>query len=183
MHISHYGRICPIETPEGNNIGLISSMGIYAGVDEYGFLTTPYVKVDNRKVITDEVGLPAGRRGNGNRPRPAGRAAGRQDPRRRDPPAGGPCAGPCRTGELAHQRRQATRATSISRRSRPWACRASLIPFLEHDDANRALMGSNMQRQAVPLLRTEPPVVATGMEQVPSSRTAASSSRPARPAR
>ena len=162
VHISHYGRICPIETPEGNNIGLISSMGIYAGVDEYGFLTTPYVPVDSRKVKLDKVAylradeemetvlappevlLDAKTRGDATR-LPDGRVLARVD------------------GELGTSDASAVEYIDISPKQTVGVS-ASLIPFLEHDDANRALMGSNMQRQAVPLLRTEPPIVATGME-------------------
>ena len=156
VHISHYGRICPIETPEGTNIGLISSLAIYAGVDEYGFLVTPYQKLKNGK-LTDEIEwLRADQEHEadlGPRRRPD-----------RERPAGG-----------RHDHRPATTATSrwcpsIRCSTSTWrpaqmvGVSAGLIPFLEHDDANRALMGSNMQRQAVPLLVTEPPLVATGME-------------------
>jgi DNA-directed RNA polymerase subunit beta len=161
VHISHYGRICPIETPEGNNIGLISSMGIYAGVDEYGFLTTPYICVDNRKINTDVVYLRADEemeailappevlkaaktRGDATR-LPDERVLARVH------------------GELSTSSSGDVNYIDISPKQTV-GISASLIPFLEHDDANRALMGSNMQRQAVPLLRTNPPIVATGME-------------------
>ncbi|MBN1942237.1 MAG: DNA-directed RNA polymerase subunit beta, partial [Phycisphaerae bacterium] len=161
VHISHYGRICPIETPEGNNIGLISSMGIYAGVDEYGFLTTPYIKVENRKIVEGvaplradeemeavlappEVLKEARTRGDATR-LPDGRVLARVN------------------GELSTAGSGDVQYIDISPKQTV-GISASLIPFLEHDDANRALMGSNMQRQAVPLLCTEPPIVATGME-------------------
>ncbi|MCD4825560.1 MAG: DNA-directed RNA polymerase subunit beta [Phycisphaerae bacterium] len=161
VHISHYGRICPIETPEGNNIGLISSMGIYAGIDDYGFLTTPYVQVDNRKVNLDVVRLRADEemeailappevlklaktRGDATR-LPDQRVLARVH------------------GELSTSASSDVSYIDISPKQTVGVS-ASLIPFLEHDDANRALMGSNMQRQAVPLLKTAAPVVATGME-------------------
>jgi DNA-directed RNA polymerase subunit beta len=161
VHISHYGRICPIETPEGNNIGLISSMGIYAGIDEYGFLTTPYIPVEDRKVqekvaqlradeemeavlAPPEVLKDAKTRGDATR-LPDDRVLARVD------------------GELSTAEAKDVRYIDISPKQTV-GISASMIPFLEHDDANRALMGSNMQRQAVPLLRTEPPIVATGME-------------------
>ncbi len=161
VHISHYGRICPIETPEGNNIGLISSMGIYAGIDEYGFLTTPYIQVDKRKVSDGVVQLRADEemeavlappevlkyaKTRGDTARlPEGRVLAREN------------------GELSSVDADEVNYIDISPKQTV-GISASLIPFLEHDDANRALMGSNMQRQAVPLLRTEPPIVATGME-------------------
>ena len=156
VHISHYGRICPIETPEGTNIGLISSLAIYAGVDEYGFLVTPYRKVQERQADRRDRVAPrrSGARGHpgpGRRPdrkRAAGRRHDHRPPPRRLP------VGPRQPGPV-HRR---------GARPRWSAFRPGLIPFLEHDDANRALMGSNMQRQAVPLLVTEPPLVATGME-------------------
>jgi len=156
VHISHYGRICPIETPEGTNIGLISSLSIYAALDEYGFLVTPYRKVKNGK-LTDEVRFM--------------RADEEYDV----------CLAPADTelgksGAISEERvlaRVKGDTTIVDRNEVEYfdispqqlvGVSASLIPFLEHDDANRALMGSNMQRQAVPLMRTEPPVVATGME-------------------
>ena len=162
VHISHYGRICPIETPEGNNIGLISSMGIYSGVDEYGFLITPYLTVNKRKVDTEEVVYlradeemeailappevlkEAKTRGDVTR-LPEGRVLARVH------------------GELSTSPSNLVSYIDISPKQTVGVS-ASLIPFLEHDDANRALMGSNMQRQAVPLLRTNRPIVSTGME-------------------
>jgi len=160
VHISHYGRICPIETPEGTNIGLISSLAIFATVDEYGFLLTPYRKVKNSKV-TNEVDYlradeemkevfapPSVVEGNGGRGRiRKGLVLARKG------------------GELAHVLHNEVGYVDISPKQIVGVS-ASLIPFLEHDDANRALMGSNMQRQAVPLLKTEPPLVGTGMEKV-----------------
>jgi DNA-directed RNA polymerase subunit beta len=155
VHISHYGRICPIETPEGTNIGLISSLAVYSGVDEYGFLITPYQVVKKGK-LTDQV------------------AWLRADQEHEAFLA--PADIPTQDGKIVgdtiiarhHGDFQMVPADSVQfmdvAASQMFGVSASLIPFLEHDDANRALMGSNMQRQAVPLLVTEPPVVATGME-------------------
>ncbi|MCK4872348.1 MAG: DNA-directed RNA polymerase subunit beta [Phycisphaerales bacterium] len=155
VHISHYGRICPIETPEGTNIGLIVSLGIYAKVDQYGFLLTPYRAVKKGKVTGDVVYLRAdeemkailapcdavdmkGSFGKGN-------VLARVD------------------GELAQVEAGDVEYIDISPKQIVGVS-AALIPFLEHDDANRALMGSNMQRQAVPLIKPDPPCVATGLE-------------------
>jgi len=160
VHISHYGRICPIETPEGTNIGLISSLAIFATIDEYGFLLTPYRKVKSGKVTNkveylraDEemkaVFAPPGtveHDGDGGKIK-KGLVLARKN------------------GELAHVSSDEVEYVDVSPQQIVGVS-ASLIPFLEHDDANRALMGSNMQRQAVPLLKTEPPLVGTGMEQV-----------------
>ena len=156
VHISHYGRICPIETPEGTNIGLISSLGIFSGVDEYGFLTAPYRVVKNGKVTGEIVRLRA------DQERDAVLA-----PADTDVEEGGRLA-----GELVLARRNDdfllvkppdVQYMDVSPMQLVGVS-AALIPFLEHDDANRALMGSNMQRQAVPLVETEPPLVGTGME-------------------
>jgi len=156
VHISHYGRICPVETPEGTNIGLIASLAIFAAVDEYGFLLTPYSKVKNGKVTGEVVYLradeemkaifapPSAVEAESNRLEEGFVLARMQ-------------------GELAQVSSEDVDYVDISPKQTV-GISASLIPFLEHDDANRALMGSNMQRQAVPLLRTEPPLVGTGME-------------------
>jgi len=158
VHISHYGRICPIETPEGTNIGLIASLAIFASVDAYGFLLTPYRKVKKGNV-TDEV------------------ECLRADeemkvifapPSEVDAKSGKITQGfvlARKNGELAQVSSDEVDYVDISPKQIVGVS-ASLIPFLEHDDANRALMGSNMQRQAVPLLKTEAPLVGTGMEQV-----------------
>jgi len=158
VHISHYGRICPIETPEGTNIGLIASLAIFAEVDEYGFLLTPYCRVKNGKV-TDEV--------------ESLRADEEMKAIFAPPSAVDRDTGKIKEGlvlareegELAEVSSKDVGYVDISPKQIVGVS-ASLIPFLEHDDANRALMGSNMQRQAVPLLKTEPPLVGTGMEEV-----------------
>jgi DNA-directed RNA polymerase subunit beta len=154
VHISHYGRICPIETPEGTNIGLIASLGIYAGIDEYGFVRTPYREVKDgvagRVVMlrADEemraVLAPADAVDREGRLR-KGRMMARVN------------------GELTEVDSSEIQYVDISPKQIV-GISAALIPFLEHDDANRALMGSNMQRQAVPLVKVEPPLVATGVE-------------------
>jgi DNA-directed RNA polymerase subunit beta len=155
VHISHYGRICPIETPEGTNIGLISHLSIYAGVDEYGFLITPYRVVKHRK-LTDEVK----------------HLRADEESLAYLAPADAPTDGQKITqdritarfgGDFTTIPADQVQYIDISPKQMVGVS-AGLIPFLEHDDANRALMGSNMQRQAVPLLVTEPPLVATGLE-------------------
>jgi len=158
VHISHYGRICPIETPEGTNIGLIASLAIFATMDEYGFLFTPYSKVKNGKV-TDEVEyLRADQEMKAIFAPPSA-----VDRKTNKITKGFVLAR--KSGELAEVSSDEVDYVDISPKQIV-GISASLIPFLEHDDANRALMGSNMQRQAVPLLRTEPPLVGTGMESV-----------------
>ena len=155
VHFSHYGRICPIETPEGTSIGLISHLSIYAAVDDYGFLVTPYRHVKHRKLTTDVQWLRADEEalsslvtadasndgvnitGDSNIARYKGNLK------------------QVDSGEIQYIDVSGKQMVGVS---------AGLIPFLEHDDANRALMSSNMQRQAVPLLITEPPLVATGLE-------------------
>jgi len=155
VHISHYGRICPIETPEGTNIGLIASLGIYSSIDDYGFLRTPYRVAKEGKVTGKVVELRADEE-----MRAVLAPADTIEP-----------GGKLKTGNImARVSGELTEVDSgmiefidISPKQIVGVS-AALIPFLEHDDANRALMGSNMQRQAVPLIRVEPPVVATGME-------------------
>ena len=156
VHISHYGRVCPIETPEGTNIGLIASLAIYAGIDEYGFLITPYRVVDNNKV-GDKVKFL--------------RADEEMKAVLAPPETVNPDNGKLKqemvlarvNGDLQTVHGSDVNYVDISPKQ-TMAISAALIPFLEHDDANRALMGSNMQRQAVPLLVSEPPIVGTGME-------------------
>ncbi|MFA6457417.1 MAG: DNA-directed RNA polymerase subunit beta [Bacteroidota bacterium] len=157
VHYTHYGRLCPIETPEGPNIGLISSLSMHAKVNEYGFLETPYRVVKKGKV-TDEIeflnaekedeftiaqaNAPIDDKGKFLTEKVQGRKAGDfvvQSP-----------------DDMQYMDVAPTQIVSAA---------AALIPFLEHDDANRALMGSNMQRQAVPLLRPQAPIVGTGLEQ------------------
>ena len=159
VHYTHYGRLCPIETPEGPNIGLISSLCIYAKINDLGFITTPYRKVDNSTVdLTDEgfVYLAAEEEegkviAQGNAPLDDnGHFIRNKVKSRLD--ADFPVVEPDQVDLMDVSPQQ---IASIA---------AALIPFLEHDDANRALMGSNMMRQAVPLMRTESPIVGTGVE-------------------
>jgi DNA-directed RNA polymerase subunit beta len=158
VHISHYGRICPIETPEGTNIGLIASLSIYSHVDDYGFLLTPYRKVEKGKVNGDIHHLRADEEMRSILAPPEV-----ADPSTGKLPEGLQVARV--NGDLAMVDSSQIEYVDISPKQTVGVS-AALIPFLEHDDANRALMGSNMQRQAVPLLRTEAPIVATGMEKL-----------------
>jgi DNA-directed RNA polymerase subunit beta len=158
VHISHYGRICPIETPEGTNIGLIASLAIFASIDEYGFLLTPYRKVKRGKV-TDEVEYLRA----DEEMRVIFAPPSEVDAKTNKISKGFVLAR--KAGELAQVSSDEVDYVDISPKQIVGVS-ASLIPFLEHDDANRALMGSNMQRQAVPLLKTEAPLVGTGMETV-----------------
>ena len=158
VHPTHYGRICPIETPEGPNIGLINSLATFARVNKYGFIESPYRKVTNGKLTDEVVYLSAMEEMRHHV------AQANADDRRQGPP----------------DRRPGDRALSGRRDAVPpdkvdyidvspkqlVSVAAALIPFLENDDANRALMGSNMQRQAVPLVKAEAPLVGTGMEEV-----------------
>ncbi len=157
VHYTHYGRLCPIETPEGPNIGLISSLAVFAKVNPMGFLETPYRKVDKSKVNTAEyvylsaeeeegmkiaqANIPLKDNGTIDSDKVIAREEG-------DFPVVDP-------SEINYTDVAPNQIASIS---------ASLIPFLEHDDANRALMGSNMMRQAVPLLKPQSPIVGTGLE-------------------
>ena len=158
VHPTHYGRICPIETPEGPNIGLIASLSTYARVNDYGFIETPFRKVlDGRvtneieyltasqeeKVSIAQANAKVDENGRFVEPRIAARTGG--DPHK------------VSADQINYMDVSPKQLVSVS---------ASLIPFLEHDDANRALMGSNMQRQAVPLLQPQAPLVGTGMEAV-----------------
>ncbi len=157
VHISHYGRICPIETPEGANIGLISSLAVHARVDDFGFLITPY-RVFKRGKFTGEVRYLRADEEEDKVIAPADTAV--------DPATGkilGETVLARRGGDFVRVRPEEVEFMDVSPKQLV-SLSASLIPFLEHDDANRALMGSNMQRQAVPLLVCEPPLVATGME-------------------
>lgn len=158
VHHSHYGRMCPIETPEGPNIGLIGSLSTYARINEFGFIETPYRKVDKETgIVTDEIVY----------------LTADEEDKYVIAQANAPLD---EDGRFASDRVNARYGSEIlvvpaSRidfmdvtPKQVWSVATALIPFLEHDDANRALMGANMQRQAVPLLRTEAPLVGTGME-------------------
>ena len=159
VHPTHYGRMCPIETPEGPNIGLIGSLSSYAQISEHGFVTTPY-RVVKDGVVTDEiVHLDATQeeeqviaQANAEVDQKTGKLKGPQVLCR------------VRDGEVRRScRRRKSTLMDVSP-TQIWSVATALIPFLEHDDANRALMGSNMQRQAVPLLKPEAPLIGTGME-------------------
>ncbi|CUX97377.1 DNA-directed RNA polymerase subunit beta [Candidatus Hoaglandella endobia] len=156
VHPTHYGRVCPIETPEGPNIGLINSLSVYAQTNEYGFLETPYRSVQNG-VVTDEIHyLSAIEEGNFVIAQANTKLS--EDGRFVDDLV------TCRSkGESSLFNRDQVDYMDVSTQQ-VVSVGASLIPFLEHDDANRALMGANMQRQAVPPLRTDKPLVGTGME-------------------
>ena len=157
VHISHYGRICPIETPEGTNIGLIASLSIYSRLDEYGFLITPYQVVDKGRLTGDITWLRADEEDQATlAPADTGIDA-------KSKKIQGDLVMARAAGEFELVDPKAVQYLDISPRQLVGVS-ASLIPFLEHDDANRALMGANMQRQAVPLIKTNPPLVATGME-------------------
>ena len=156
VHPTHYGRVCPIETPEGPNIGLINSLALYARLNEYGFLETPYRKVTDGRV-TDEIHY----------------LSAIEEGRYVIAQANAAMDGSGRlTGDLVSVRKagesELTSPANVQYMdvapTQIVSVAASLIPFLEHDDANRALMGSNMQRQAVPCLRPEKPLVGTGIE-------------------
>ncbi len=163
VHISHYGRICPIETPEGTNIGLISSLAIFTTIDDYGFLLSPYRKVKNNKLTGEVAYLRADEE-----MRAVFAPPSVVDPKSKVIRESVVLAR--KAGELAATPREEVEYIDISPKQIVGVS-ASLIPFLEHDDANRALMGSNMQRQAVPLLKTEPPLVGTGMEEIVGSNS------------
>jgi DNA-directed RNA polymerase subunit beta len=158
VHPTHYGRMCPIETPEGPNIGLIGSLSSFAEVSEYGFVTTPYRVVKDGVATEEVVRLDA----NQEEEQLIAQANTPIDPK---------------TGKLLEKeilcRTQAGQYVTVGPKDvdlvdvspeQIWSVATAMIPFLEHDDANRALMGSNMQRQAVPLLKTDAPLVGTGME-------------------
>ncbi len=158
VHPTHYGRVCPIETPEGPNIGLINSLALYARTNEYGFIETPYSKVKNCRVTEEIDYLSAIEEGN----YMIAQANAELDDSNRF------------ISEIVSCRHKNEFALSAPERieyvdvapAQIVSVAASLIPFLEHDDANRALMGSNMQRQAVPCLRAEKSLVGTGIERV-----------------
>ena len=158
VHPTHYGRICPIETPEGPNIGLIASLATYARINSYGFIETPYRKVEGASV-SSEISYTSALEEAGHYIAPAGRdyvSSGKMQIENLV----------CRiNGEYEMIEKAKVTLMDVSP-SQLVSIAASLIPFLEHDDANRALMGSNMQRQAVPLLRSRAPLVGTGVERL-----------------
>ena len=158
VHPSHYGRICPIETPEGPNIGLIVSLSTYARVNDYGFIETPYRTVEKATVSRDVKFLDAFEE----KEQPIAQANAQVNEK-------GKYINPLVTsrvaGEFTMVKREDIELMDISP-NQLVSVSASLIPFLENDDANRALMGSNMQRQAVPLLMNQAPLVGTGIEEV-----------------
>ncbi|KKO43825.1 DNA-directed RNA polymerase subunit beta [Arsukibacterium ikkense] len=158
VHPTHYGRVCPIETPEGPNIGLINSLSMFAQTNEYGFLETPYRRIENG-IVTDEVDFLSAIE-EGNFVIAQANAELNEENRLSEELV------PCRykneftlmpSSEVQYMDVAPQQIVSVA---------AALIPFLEHDDANRALMGSNMQRQAVPTLRADKPLVGTGIERV-----------------
>jgi DNA-directed RNA polymerase subunit beta len=157
VHPTHYGRICPIETPEGPNIGLINSLATFARVNKYGFIETPYRKVVDHKVTDDVVYLSAMEE---QKHTVAQANAELLD----DKSFGEEIVSSRRAGDFLMAPRDQITLMDVSPKQLV-SVAASLIPFLENDDANRALMGSNMQRQAVPLVRAEAPFVGTGMEE------------------
>ena len=158
VHPTHYGRMCPIETPEGPNIGLIGSLSSYAQVSEHGFVTTPY-RVVTDGVVTDEIVHYDANQEEGKVIAQANAEIDEKTSKLKGPQV------MCRIGEgdvglLAPKQVDLMDVSP----TQIWSVATALIPFLEHDDANRALMGSNMQRQAVPLLKPESPLIGTGME-------------------
>jgi DNA-directed RNA polymerase subunit beta len=158
VHPTHYGRICPIETPEGPNIGLINSLATYSRVNKYGFIETPYRKVKDGVVTDDVVYLSA---------MEEGRYAIAQANVSLEPDGTftNELIAARRAGDVQMMPREEVSFVDVSPRQLV-SVAAALIPFLENDDANRALMGSNMQRQAVPLVKADAPLVGTGMEAV-----------------
>ena len=156
VHPTHYGRICPVETPEGPNIGLIVSLASYARVNQYGFIETPYRKVEKRKV-TDEVVYMSALKEQGNVIAPAKVGGSKKDKIDTDTLIAR------HDGEVLFASSDDVTHMDVSP-NQLVSVAASLVPFLENDDANRALMGSNMQRQGVPLLRPVSPLVGTGLE-------------------
>lgn len=158
IHPSHYGRICPIETPEGPNAGLIGPLATYAKINEFGFIETPYVRVENRKILSDKVDY----------------LTADVEDKYYIAPWDSPCVDEILSQDKVVARHNREFQIVDSKKvqyigvspHQLLGVSCGLIPFLEHDDANRALMGANMQRQAVPLIRPEAPYVGTGMESV-----------------
>ena len=158
VHPTHYGRICPIETPEGPNIGLINSMATYARVNKYGFIESPYRKVVNARVTDEVIYLSAIEEGKYS----IAQANSALDDKGKFTDDLISCR---RNGDFVLAGPDSIDYIDVAPKQLV-SVAAALIPFLENDDANRALMGSNMQRQAVPLLRSEAPLVGTGMEEI-----------------
>ena len=157
VHNSHYGRICPIETPEGPNIGLIASLSTYGKVNKYGFIETPFVKINDGKADFNDIRYLAADEEEGLFIAQADTPIDKDGNFLTDEVV-------CRYGdEIVHIDKSKVDILDVSPKQLV-SVSAGLIPFLEHDDANRALMGSNMQRQAVPLLKTQAPYVGTGLE-------------------
>lgn len=158
VHPTHYGRVCPIETPEGPNIGLINSLAVYARTNEYGFLETPYRKVINGRVTDDVSFLSAIEEGD----YVIAQANATLDNKNKLMDTLVPVR---YRNEFSFSTPDKVQYMDVSPKQTV-SVAAALIPFLEHDDANRALMGSNMQRQAVPTIKTEKPLVGTGIERI-----------------
>ena len=158
VHTTHYGRICPIETPEGPNIGLIASLSTYARVNEYGFVETPYRKVEDGIVLDDHVRWYSALEEEGHYIAQANAIIDKMSRK-----LAGQLISARFNGEFVMIPPSSVQLMDVSP-NQLVSVAASLIPFLEHDDANRALMGSNMQRQAVPCVRTHAPIAGTGIE-------------------
>ena len=158
VHPSHYGRMCPVETPEGPNIGLIGSLSSYARINAFGFIETPYKKVVNGKV-TEKIEYLSAAREQGKAVAGAGVELNADNSFKRERVVAR------LNGEIVEVEASVIDYVDLSRRQLA-SVSTSLIPFLEHDDSSRALMGANMQRQAVPLVRSDAPLVGTGMERV-----------------
>ena len=166
VHATHYGRMCPIETPEGPNIGLINSLASFARVNKYGFIETPYRRVDKAKVTDDVVYMSATEEMR----HTIAQANARLDDKGKFQ---NDLVSTRKAGEYMLNPAESVDLIDVSPKQLV-SVAASLIPFLENDDANRALMGSNMQRQAVPLLSSEAPFVGTGMESIVARDSGAS---------
>lgn len=158
VHPTHYGRICPVETPEGQNIGLINTLSTYSKVNDMGFIEAPYRKVENGKITNEIVYLTAAQE-EGHSIAPATTALDENGMIKDD------LIETRKNGEILFSRREEVTLMDLCN-GMVMGVSASLIPFLEHDEAKRTLMGSNMQRQAVPLIKSTAPIVGTGMESV-----------------
>lgn len=158
VHPTHYGRICPVETPEGQNIGLINTLSTYSKVNDMGFIEAPYRKVENGKITNEIVYLTAAQE-EGHSIAPATTALDGNGMIKDD------LIETRKNGEILFSRREEVTLMDLCN-GMVMGVSASLIPFLEHDEAKRTLMGSNMQRQAVPLIKSAAPIVGTGMESV-----------------